>query len=92
MNRCRNRMQPVWKKEKAFSYMDNKSPSKESKEETRESLIAISNSLPDKTLESKSALESKKSDGVAMQNRDQDDKFRSELISISYAESPDEKI
>ena len=43
--------------------MDNKSPSKESKEVTRESLIAISNSLPDKTLESTSALESKKSDG-----------------------------
>ncbi|KAL5183992.1 hypothetical protein HKD37_17G047770 [Glycine soja] len=80
------------KKEKAYSYMDNKSPSKESKEVTRESLIAISNSLPDKTLESTSALESKKSDGVMIPNRDQDDKFRSELISISYAESPDDKI
>ncbi|TKY55552.1 hypothetical protein E2542_SST19970 [Spatholobus suberectus] len=73
--------------------MDNKSPSKkESKEVARESLIAISSSLPDKIQDSKSVSEGQKSDGVAMPNCDQDDKFRSELISISYAESPDVKI
>lgn len=69
--------------------MDNKSPSKESKEVARESLIAISDSLPEKNLDSKSVSESKKLDGIAKQNCDQDDKFRSELISISYAESSD---
>ncbi|OIW21577.1 hypothetical protein TanjilG_06354 [Lupinus angustifolius] len=73
--------------------MDNKSPSKqESKDVARESLIAISNSSPEKVLDSNSALESKKSDGVAVTNSDGDEKFRSELISISYEESPDVKI
>ncbi|KAL2322919.1 hypothetical protein Fmac_027298 [Flemingia macrophylla] len=72
--------------------MDSKSPSKESKEVARESLIAISNSSPDKILESYPVTETKKSDGVANPNCDQDDKYRSELISISYAESPDVKI
>ncbi|KAG2408470.1 uncharacterized protein HKW66_Vig0032920 [Vigna angularis] len=80
------------KKEKSYSYMDNGSLTKGSKEVARESLIAISNSLPEKTLDSNSVSESKKSDGVAMPSRDKDDKFRSELISISYAESPDLKI
>ncbi|KAK4262479.1 hypothetical protein QN277_028034 [Acacia crassicarpa] len=73
--------------------MDNKSPSKKAtKEVARELLIAISNSLPDKTVESSWGSEIKKSDGVAVANGDEDDKFRSELISISYAESPDIKI
>ncbi|XP_020228981.1 uncharacterized protein LOC109809961 [Cajanus cajan] len=72
--------------------MDSKLPSKESKEVARESLIAISNTSPDKILDSNSVIESKKSDGVAKPNYDQDEKFRSELISISYAESPDVKI
>ncbi|KAK7330874.1 hypothetical protein VNO77_25080 [Canavalia gladiata] len=73
--------------------MDSKSPSnEESKEVARESLIAISNTSPDKILDSKSASESKKSDGVVMPNCDRDDRFRSELISISYVESPDVKI
>jgi len=80
------------KEEKSYSYMDNRSPAKESKEVARESLIAISNSLPEKTLDSNFVSESKKSDGIAIPNRDKDDKFRSELISISYAESPDLKI
>ncbi|RDX76924.1 hypothetical protein CR513_43036, partial [Mucuna pruriens] len=56
--------------------MDSKSSSQESKEVARESLIAISNSLPDKILDSNSVSESKKPDGVAMPNCDQDDKFR----------------
>lgn len=70
----------------------NSSSKKESTEVARESLIAISNYSPDKILDSNSVSENKKSDGVAMPNCDQDDKFRSELISISYAESPDVKI
>ncbi|CAL0313675.1 unnamed protein product [Lupinus luteus] len=69
--------------------MDNKSPSKqEYKELARESLIAISNASPETVIDSISALESKKPDVVAVTNHDGDDKFRSELISISYAESP----
>lgn len=73
--------------------MDNKSPSKKAtKEIARELLIAISNSLPDKIVESTCGSEIKKADGVAVANGDGDDKFRSELISISYAESPDVKI
>ncbi|XP_073219476.1 uncharacterized protein [Cicer arietinum] len=74
--------------------MDSKSPSK--KESTdqvaRESLIAISNTSPDKILDSNSVSESKKSDGGVLPNCDQDEQFRSELISISYSESPDVKI
>lgn len=77
--------------------MDSRSSSKkESTEVARESLIAISNTSPDKILDSNSVSERKKSDGVLMSkaNCDQDDKCRSELISISYAEaeSPDVKI
>lgn len=74
--------------------MDNKSPSKqESKEVARESLIAISNYSPEKILNySNSVSERKNSDAIALPNCDGDDKFRSELISISYAESPDVKI
>ena len=73
--------------------MDSKSLSKEeSKEVARESLIAISNTLPEKIPDSNSVYERKKSDGVALPTGDGDDKFRSELISISYVESPDVKI
>nr|AFK49242.1 unknown [Lotus japonicus] len=74
--------------------MDIKSPNnKESTEATRESLIAISSSYsPDKNLESNSVSENKKSDGVAKPKCNQDDDFKSELISISYAESPDVKV
>ncbi|KAJ1386547.1 hypothetical protein SESBI_40696 [Sesbania bispinosa] len=72
--------------------MDSKSPSKKaSKEVARELLIAISNSLPDKILDSDFVLENKKADGFAIPKGDWDDKFRSELISISYVESPDVK-
>jgi len=74
--------------------MDSKSPSKKESSEVaaRESLIAISNTSPDKILNSNSVSESKKSDGAVLPNCDQDEQFRSELISISYAESPDVKI
>ncbi|KAI4308347.1 hypothetical protein L6164_031430 [Bauhinia variegata] len=72
--------------------MDNKSPSKKDSEEVvRESLIAISNASPDTVLGLNFASESKKEDGVAVSNNDGDDKFRSELISISNAESADNK-
>ncbi|KAF7828540.1 hypothetical protein G2W53_019704 [Senna tora] len=73
--------------------MDSKSLSKKAtKEVARESLIAISNSSPEKIVEFNCGSEIKKADGVAVANGDVDDKFRSELISISYAESPDVKI
>ncbi|TKY70725.1 hypothetical protein E2542_SST07017 [Spatholobus suberectus] len=73
--------------------MDSKSPSKKASEElARELLIAISDSLPDKILDSDFVPESKDADGFARPNGDWDDKFRSELISISYVESPDVKI
>lgn len=74
--------------------MDSKSPSiKASEELARELLIAISDSLPDKTLESDFVPEeSKDANGSARTNGDWDDKFRSELISISYVESPDVEI
>ena len=73
--------------------MDSKSPSnKASKEVARELLIAISNSLPDKIKDSSFVPENKQADGFAVPNGDWDDKFRFELISISYAESPDVKI
>ncbi|QCD91464.1 hypothetical protein DEO72_LG4g2429 [Vigna unguiculata] len=73
--------------------MDCKSPSKKASEElARELLIAISDSLPDKILDSDIVPESEEADGFARPNVDWDDKFRSELISISYVESPDVKI
>ncbi|KAK2356488.1 hypothetical protein QL285_093817 [Trifolium repens] len=74
--------------------MDSKSPSKKETTEVaaRESLIAISNTSPDKILDSNSVSDCKKSDGVVLPNCDQDEQFRSELISISYAESPDIKM
>ncbi|KAL1371020.1 hypothetical protein HN51_001251 [Arachis hypogaea] len=68
--------------------------------ETRESLIAISNFLPDDNniLDYSIAFDhSKKSDEVAIANNngdtdDANDKYISELISISYFESPDAKV
>ncbi|WJX94907.1 hypothetical protein P8452_76282 [Trifolium repens] len=45
-----------------------------------------------KILDSNSVSDCKKSDGVVLPNCDQDEQFRSELISISYAESPDIKM
>ncbi|KAK7406370.1 hypothetical protein VNO78_07994 [Psophocarpus tetragonolobus] len=81
------------KKEIAESYMDSKSPSKKASEElARELLIAISDSSPDKILDSDFVPESKDGNGFARPNGDWDEKFRSELISISYVESPDVKI
>lgn len=78
--------------EVAESYMDSTSPSKKaSTEVARESLIAISYSLAE-LQDFNFASESKTADGVAVSNCEGEDKFRSELISISYTESHDAKI
>ncbi|PKI46901.1 uncharacterized protein LOC116206364 [Punica granatum] len=75
-------------------FMDIESPNKEvSKDLARESLIAISNLLPDNVLgEDVSLLESlSNGNGVAAVNSDITEKYRTELISISYGQSPDAK-
>ena len=72
--------------------MDSISPSKKAiKEVARESLIAISSTLSEESLDLNCISEGKKADGNLMSYADGDDKFRSELISISYVESPDIK-
>ncbi|KAI4328887.1 hypothetical protein L6164_021208 [Bauhinia variegata] len=67
---------------------------KESNEEARELLIAISDASPEKMI--LGSTESKKNADefavLKLKNDGDDDKFRSELISISYAESPDVKV
>ncbi|GMN65259.1 hypothetical protein TIFTF001_034328 [Ficus carica] len=72
-------------------FMDKTAPEKEVPEEVaRESLISISYSLPEKVLTSK--VSSDKANGESLVggvDRDGEDKFRSELISISYTQSPD---
>ncbi|GMI84936.1 hypothetical protein HRI_002162900 [Hibiscus trionum] len=73
--------------------MDNRTPRNEATEEvTRESLIAISYSLLDKVVGSK--LSSGNLNGEKQIERidsDGDEKYRSELISISSSQSPDDK-
>lgn len=74
--------------------MDNGLPcNKEVSEElTRESLIAISNSVPDKASESNLSLDPFIIfDGFSASSGDVAEHFRSELISISDAQSPDVK-
>lgn len=70
--------------------MDKKQSGKEAAEElTRESLIAISYSVPDKDNSQDLPFPNKGSDNeVADINNEKAEKIRSELISISYAESP----
>ncbi|PON56719.1 hypothetical protein PanWU01x14_179370 [Parasponia andersonii] len=71
--------------------MDKTAPRKEVPEEvTRESLISISYSLPEKVVTSKPSTD-KVNGGSLIGGVDSDgeDKFRSELISISYTQSPD---
>ncbi|XP_055817663.1 uncharacterized protein LOC129886825 [Solanum dulcamara] len=74
--------------------MDKKESGKEISEEvTRESLIAISYSEPEKDPSIESAPENSNYEYVVKSLNDvRDDKFRSELISISYAESPDTEV
>lgn len=71
--------------------MDKEQSGKEAAEElTRESLIAISYSLPDKDNSEELPFPNKGSDnGVADIYDDKAENIRSELISISYAELPD---
>ncbi|KAK5770147.1 hypothetical protein PVK06_046297 [Gossypium arboreum] len=73
--------------------MDNKKPGNDgtADEVTRESLIAISYSLPDKVVAA-SKLSSDNSNREKLFERkgsDGDEKYRSELISISYSQSPE---
>ncbi|KAK8620859.1 hypothetical protein V6N13_067320 [Hibiscus sabdariffa] len=74
-------------------FMDNRTPRNEAAEEvTRESLIAISYSLPDKVVDSK--LSSGNLNGEKQIERigsDGAEKYRSELISISSSQSPDDQ-
>lgn len=75
--------------------MDIKSPSKEVlKDLARESLIAISNLVPSNVLDNDISLPESFSGAnvVAVRNGDVTEQYRSELISISYAQSPDAKV
>lgn len=75
--------------------MDNKIPGNDgtADEVTRESLIAISYSLPDKVAAASqfSSDNSNREKLVERKGSDGDDKYRSELISISYSRSPEGK-
>lgn len=60
-----------------------------SQEEARESLIAISYTSPEEEQESVTTSDVKPTNGVVTKRNSEDaEKLRSELISISYDESP----
>ncbi|KAF5181125.1 hypothetical protein FRX31_029288 [Thalictrum thalictroides] len=71
--------------------MDTKSPeNKPSQEETRESLIALSECTPESVSASKHLPDNGNSvNPVDLEDGDEAEKCRSELISISYTQSPD---
>ncbi|XVE65257.1 hypothetical protein DITRI_Ditri07aG0166600 [Diplodiscus trichospermus] len=72
--------------------MDSKVPSdKVTQELARELLIAISYSVPDTDLNSDHASKNI-ANGAVVANADEAEKYRSELISISNAESPDAQV
>lgn len=73
--------------------MDKKSPAKEASDDvTRESLIAISYSVPDKLPAQKISSENLNDENLVEEiNCDGAEKYRSELISISNSQSPDIK-
>ncbi|KAK3195299.1 hypothetical protein Dsin_026609 [Dipteronia sinensis] len=75
-------------------FMDKSTLGNEAREEvTRESLIAISYSVPDKALASKLSPEKLNGENQVEENdSDGAEKYRSELISISYSQSPDTKV
>ncbi|KAI9182143.1 hypothetical protein LWI28_022536 [Acer negundo] len=75
-------------------FMDKSTLGNEAREEvTRESLIAISYSVPDKGLASKVSPEKLNGEKqIEVNDSDGAEKYRSELISISYSQSPDTKI
>lgn len=72
--------------------MDKAEPNNKERAEdsTRESLIAISYKLPDNE-EAGAASPKNTRAGGESSPRDGEDKYRSELISISYSPSPDMK-
>ncbi|GMJ12483.1 hypothetical protein HRI_004917500 [Hibiscus trionum] len=74
--------------------MGGKVPSdKFSREVVRELLIAISNSVPDADLNAEHASKSIDGEnGAAVTITDGAEKYRSELISISYARSLDDEV
>ena len=74
--------------------MDNKVPGKEdSLELARELLIGISNITPEEVPSLNCTPEGfLDTNGVAVSDGDWAEKFRSELISISYEQSPDGKV
>lgn len=74
--------------------MDNEVPGKEDSQElARELLIAISNCTPEKVLNLNCSPEGFiDANGVAVSEDDGAEEFRSELISISYVQSPDVKV
>ncbi|XP_060217940.1 uncharacterized protein LOC132645158 isoform X2 [Lycium barbarum] len=80
--------------DKDSHYMDKKESGKGISEEvTRESLIAISYCEPEKDPSIESPPEISNGEHVVKSaNNVRDDKCRSELISISYAESPDTRV
>ncbi|KAL6349183.1 hypothetical protein AAG906_033839 [Vitis piasezkii] len=74
--------------------MDNKAPGQEgSLELARELLIAISYCTPEKVLSLNcTPADFNVANGVVLTDGDGAEKFRSKLISISYAQSPDSKV
>lgn len=72
-------------------FMDKTIPGKEVPDEvTRESLISISYSEPDKVPTSKLSTEKLNGENhLGRVDSNGDEKYRSELISISYTESPE---
>lgn len=73
--------------------MDKTALAKEASDEVaRESLIAISNALPEKAISPKRSPQNLKGEKLVRgQSLDSAEKYRSELISISYSDSPDAK-
>ncbi|KAL3516722.1 hypothetical protein ACH5RR_023624 [Cinchona calisaya] len=73
--------------------MDNIEPGKEvSEDSTRESLIALSYTAPEKVSAARNSNEKLTGENVVEAMKvDGDDKYRSQLISISYSQSPDTK-
>ncbi|KAL2234299.1 UNVERIFIED_CONTAM: hypothetical protein Sindi_1162100, partial [Sesamum indicum] len=74
--------------------MDKKEPGKDTAEDaTRESLIAISNRVPDKDLTAETSPKNRDGEKVIEPlDSDGDEKYRSKLISISDSSSPDVKV
>lgn len=72
-------------------FMDTKSTEQKvvSQEQTRESLIAISECVPDNFFTSKCSSDYSNNVDLIVKDGDEAEKFRSELISISYSQAPE---